>query len=96
MNYLLKEYDVDFSPLGEFNNICNQYGYGELNAIMPNYEMLEDNLWDRVIAGVSVMPDEYTYLRKIHFDMINDDDAVNWSKMKNSSIKKMIMDYNKK
>ena len=49
-----------------------------------------------VIAGVSVMPDEYAYLRKIHFDMINDDDAVNWSKMKNSSIKKMIMDYNKK
>lgn len=96
MNYLLKEYDVDFSPLGEFNNICNQYGYGELNALMPNYEMLKDNLWDRVIAGVSVMPDEYAYLRKIHFDMINDDDAVNWSKMKNSSIKKMIMDYNKK
>lgn len=90
MNYLLKEYNIDFSPLGEFGYICEQYGYKEFYKLMPRYEILDYNLWDRVIAGVDITLDEYVKLRNMHFDMF-DEYSTNWTKMKNNDIKKLIL-----
>ena len=93
LTHLIKDYEINYSPLGTFNDICNNYGYTEFSEYMPNYNITDDNLWERLCCGVEIKPEEYIYLHNFYSHLVDDSDSYCWNEIKNKDIKKLIMSY---
>ena len=95
LTHLIKDYEIDYSPLGTFKDVCNNYGYSEFSEYIPNYMITDDNLWDRLCCGVDLLPDEYIYLHNLYLSLVDDSDSYRWNEIKNKDIKKLIMSYDR-
>lgn len=77
-------------PLRKFNNSCKAYDYDDFEKLIPNVDINDYCLWDRLYAGYDISFDEYVYLTNLYYRMVDGDNSFD-----NSSVKKLVFNFNR-